>query len=184
MDSLPAEPQGKSKNTGVGSLSLLQGIFWTQELTWGILHCRQILYQLSYQGISPKLLNITPFPRHVLWALSFVSHCFIFNTDPTAHSCKSYLFIDDYSLDKIFSFVSACVCVCVCSVVSDLGGRLRTSKKSYYLRQWGNQNKKWKQSILKYWKTEEPERKPIRESNLKDTRGRHWVQGQRLASRL
>ena len=26
-DSLPAEPQGKSKNTGVGSLSLLQGIF-------------------------------------------------------------------------------------------------------------------------------------------------------------
>ena len=31
-DSLPAEPQGKPKNTGVGSLSLLQGIFPTQEL--------------------------------------------------------------------------------------------------------------------------------------------------------
>ena len=30
-DSLPAEPQGKPKNTGVGSLSLLQGIFPTQE---------------------------------------------------------------------------------------------------------------------------------------------------------
>ena len=30
-DSLPAEPQGKPKNTGVGSLSLLQGIFLTQE---------------------------------------------------------------------------------------------------------------------------------------------------------
>ena len=30
-DSLPAEPQGKPKNTGVGSLSLLQGIFQTQE---------------------------------------------------------------------------------------------------------------------------------------------------------
>ena len=29
-DSLPAEPQGKPKNTGVGSLSLLQGIFLTQ----------------------------------------------------------------------------------------------------------------------------------------------------------
>ena len=30
LDSLPAEPQGKPKNTGVGSLSLLQGIFPTQ----------------------------------------------------------------------------------------------------------------------------------------------------------
>ena len=30
VDSLPAEPQGKSKNTGVGSLSLLQQIFPTQ----------------------------------------------------------------------------------------------------------------------------------------------------------
>ena len=46
-DSLPAEPQGKPKNTGVGSLSLLQWIFLTQESN---LHCRQILYQLSYQG--------------------------------------------------------------------------------------------------------------------------------------
>ena len=31
-DSLPAAPQGKPKNIGVGSLSLLQGIFPTQEL--------------------------------------------------------------------------------------------------------------------------------------------------------
>ena len=46
-DSLPAEPPGKPKNTGVGSLSLLQGIFPTQESNWGLLHCRQILYQLS-----------------------------------------------------------------------------------------------------------------------------------------
>ena len=39
MDSLPAEPQGKAKNTGVGSLSLLQWIFLTQELNWDLLHC-------------------------------------------------------------------------------------------------------------------------------------------------
>ena len=32
-DSLPAEPQGKPENTGVGSLSLLQAIFLPQELT-------------------------------------------------------------------------------------------------------------------------------------------------------
>ena len=55
VDSLPAEPQEKPKNTGVGgSLSLLQWIFLTQELNWGLLHCRWILYQLSYQG-SPIL---------------------------------------------------------------------------------------------------------------------------------
>ena len=49
VDSLPAEPQEKPKNTGVGSLSLLWGIFLTQELNWGLLHCRRIPYQLSYQ---------------------------------------------------------------------------------------------------------------------------------------
>ena len=41
---------GKPKNTGQGSLSLLQWIFPTQESNWGLLHCRHILYQLSYQG--------------------------------------------------------------------------------------------------------------------------------------
>ena len=47
-DSLPPEPPRKPKNTGVGSLSLLQGNFLTQELNWGLLNCRWILYQLSY----------------------------------------------------------------------------------------------------------------------------------------
>ena len=50
VDSWPAELQGKPKNSRVGTLSLLQWIFPTQELNWGLLHCRQILYQLSYQG--------------------------------------------------------------------------------------------------------------------------------------
>ena len=49
-DSLPSEPPGKPKNTGVGSLSLLQGNFLTRELNQGLLHCGWILYQLSYQG--------------------------------------------------------------------------------------------------------------------------------------
>jgi len=48
-------PPGKPKNTGVGSLSLLQGIFLTQELKWGLLYCRWILYQLSYQRSPSKL---------------------------------------------------------------------------------------------------------------------------------
>ena len=42
------------KNTGVGSFFLLQGIFLTQESNQGLLHCRRILYQLSFQG-SPTL---------------------------------------------------------------------------------------------------------------------------------
>ena len=56
LDSLPTEPHGKPKNTAVGSLSLLQQIFPAQELNWGLLHCRQILYQLSHKG-SPYYLG-------------------------------------------------------------------------------------------------------------------------------
>ena len=37
------------QNTGVGSCSLLHGIFPTQGSNWGLLHCRWILYQLSYE---------------------------------------------------------------------------------------------------------------------------------------
>ena len=47
VDSLLAEPQGKPKNTTLGSLSLLQRIFLTQESNRGLLHCRRILYQLT-----------------------------------------------------------------------------------------------------------------------------------------
>ena len=34
----------------LGSLSLLQWLFLAQESNWALLHCRQILYQLSYEG--------------------------------------------------------------------------------------------------------------------------------------
>ena len=53
VDPLPSELQDKPKNTGVGSLSLLHQIFPTQELNRGLLHGRQLLYQLSYEG-SPS----------------------------------------------------------------------------------------------------------------------------------
>ena len=48
------------QNTGVGSLSLLQGIFTTQGSNPG-LHCRQILYQLSHKG-SPGILEWVAYP--------------------------------------------------------------------------------------------------------------------------
>ena len=49
------------QNTGVGSLSLLQGIFPTQGPNPGLLHCGQILYQLSHKG-SPRLLEWVVYP--------------------------------------------------------------------------------------------------------------------------
>ena len=59
VDSLSSEPPGKPTNTGVGSLSLLQGIFPTQGSNRSLLDCRQILYQLSYQE-SPLIVYFTP----------------------------------------------------------------------------------------------------------------------------
>ena len=44
------------QNTGVCSLSLLQGLFPTQVSNPGLAHCRQILYQLSHKG-SPRILE-------------------------------------------------------------------------------------------------------------------------------
>ena len=49
------------QNTAVGSLSLLQGIFPTQGLNPGLLHCRQILYHLSRKG-SPRILEWVAYP--------------------------------------------------------------------------------------------------------------------------
>ena len=56
-NSLPFEPPWKPQNTGVGSLSLVQGNFLTQESNLVLLYCRWILYQLSYQG-SPHTLHL------------------------------------------------------------------------------------------------------------------------------
>ena len=62
-DSLPAEAQGKPKNTGVGCPFLLQGIFPTQGSNPGLPHCR-ILYQLSHKWklvFSPGPLKVWGF---------------------------------------------------------------------------------------------------------------------------
>ena len=50
------------QNIGVGSLSLLQGIFPTQGSNPGLPHCRQIFfYQLSHKG-SPRILEWVAYP--------------------------------------------------------------------------------------------------------------------------
>ena len=53
------------KNTGVGSPSLLQGIFPALGLNLGLLYCRQILYHLSHQGssLACSILTYAPLPK-------------------------------------------------------------------------------------------------------------------------
>ena len=65
------------KSSGVGCHFLLQGIFLNQGLNPGLLHCRQILYQLSHKG-SPRILEwvAIPFSRESSWT-----------RDPTQVSC-------------------------------------------------------------------------------------------------
>ena len=57
------------QNTGVGSLSLLQGFFPTQGSNPGPPHCRESLYQMSCKG-SPRILDwiAYPFSRGSSWA--------------------------------------------------------------------------------------------------------------------
>ena len=92
----------------VGSLSLLQGIFLTQELNWGLLHCRRIVYQLGYEG-SP--LNSKESFEHALASAPWGSFPFTAPTGPltqplsrgTGHSCTSVTAHAASSAYKAFS---------------------------------------------------------------------------------
>ena len=55
------------QNTGVGSCSLLQGIFPTQRSNPGLLHCRWFLYQLSH-----KLATGPPEESHTVLLLYLI----------------------------------------------------------------------------------------------------------------
>ena len=73
------------QNTGVSSPFLPQGIFPTQGLNPGLLHCRQILYQLSHKG-SPRILEVGSlsfcqqiFPTHELNRVSCIAGKFFTN---------------------------------------------------------------------------------------------------------
>ena len=58
----PLSVGSPGKNTGMSCHFLFQGIFLTQRLNPGLLHCRQFLYQLSYKGnpLSSSLISTTP----------------------------------------------------------------------------------------------------------------------------
>ena len=67
VDSLPSEPLGKPKNTGVGRLFLLQEIFPTEELNWGFLYHRWIFCQLRQQGSPVFVCTQYLFVHTIYW---------------------------------------------------------------------------------------------------------------------
>ena len=94
---LPSHSEGRfftiwttreAKNTGVGSLALLQGIFLTQESNWGLLNCRWILYQVSYQGSLSWVLLLpksTAFMLAPLESLPCLEHPWLAYLTPPFH---------------------------------------------------------------------------------------------------
>ena len=97
-DPINCSPPGSSvhgnspgKNTGVGCHALLQGIFPTQGSNVGLLHCRQILYQLSYQGsLRDALLTSKVFDILIttaIWFLWYLSTChWLYDMKPYLYS--------------------------------------------------------------------------------------------------
>ena len=80
------------QNTGVGSLSILQGIFPLQGLKPGLPHCRRILYQLSHKG-SPRILEWVAYPRGSSWPRNRTRVSCLAQADslPTGLSQKPFL---------------------------------------------------------------------------------------------
>ena len=71
------------KNTGVGSLSLLQGIFLTQGSNPGLPHCRQIPYYMSHQGSPCSSFSFIQFQKLFIFCFSQV---FIFKLSLSSNS--------------------------------------------------------------------------------------------------
>ena len=93
------------QNTGVDSLSLLQGIFPTQGSSPGLPHCGQILYQLNHKG---SLLNChLNMPRHIhfLFPNSFCE--FLIDSDYCSLKCKNITF-SKWANKPSFSYWSEC----------------------------------------------------------------------------
>ena len=67
------------KNTSVGCHLLLQGIFLTQGLNPGVLHCRRILYQLIHQGSLKGAPQGTKILSTLIWSLGTQMQAYVTN---------------------------------------------------------------------------------------------------------
>ena len=113
------------QNTGVGSLSLLQGIFPTQRLNPGLPHCRWILYQLSHKG-SPRILGWVayPFSSGSSWPSNWTRVFHIAGGFFTNWAIREAL---QNSKTRVL-----CVCVCVC--VISLCGHMHMCRHLYFVK--------------------------------------------------
>jgi len=87
-----------AQNTGAGCHSLLRGIFLTRGSNWGLLHCRQILYHLSYQGnlantLGKYQVEVDTFPLFALlpWIPPFFHFCLFHPLVSISPLLSSYL---------------------------------------------------------------------------------------------
>ena len=114
------------QNTGVGGLSLLQGIFPTQGSNPGPPHCRQILYQLSHKE-SPRRLEWVAYPfssrysqpRNWTGVSSIAGGFFFLPTELSGKpSCKCYYSISKHKLPLLWraQYCLDCSVVCCCNV--------------------------------------------------------------------
>ena len=87
------------QNTGVGSLSLLLGIFPTQGMNPGLPHWGQILYQLSHKG-SPRILEWVayPFSNRSSWPRNW-----------TRISCIAGVFFTNWTIREALFFPQNCL---------------------------------------------------------------------------
>ena len=124
------------QNTGVGSLSLLQGIFPTQGSNPGLLHCSQILYHLSHRkprntGVDSLSLLQEIFPTQELSGVSCIAGGFFtswaISGKPMVGGVEALSFWPGYEVDGVEHsrwWRSRWVFLCwschwgVCSVVS------------------------------------------------------------------
>ena len=96
------------KNTGVGSLSLLQQIFLTQELNLSLLHCRWILYQLGYQESHKTFSNLChKYYTAVFGYYTAVCH-YICSIRQVHINCLQFSFKINYLFLPVLSLFSSC----------------------------------------------------------------------------
>ena len=102
------------KNTGVGYYFLIQGIFPTQGSNSGLLHCRQILYQLSHYArvlcppLTPRVYSdsfpLSRLSNHLLFRRIF-NQGSVKSTLTAPWEMESYAASNIVSLDLIYSYI-------------------------------------------------------------------------------
>ena len=104
------------QNTGVGSLSLLQGIFSIQGSNPGLPHCRQILYQLSHQGSKNNGVGSISFLQRIFSTLELnqgLRHCrwILYQLSYVWEACKGWKELQKWYINVItLSFVALVFC--------------------------------------------------------------------------